>query len=158
MGEITNNTGTYSHCSNCKLNKNCCCDFKDKIDDIIITKQEKLKILARVGIEYRRNFKRIKRGAYNIINVDGKCPFFDNGCTIYDIRPNDCRLFPYDLKVIKDKCYLVKYDLPCGSKNINENVDEIINDLCSILKIYTDENVNKKVNKLPYIIIKEINI
>jgi Fe-S-cluster containining protein len=26
---------------------------------------------------------------------DGRCLFFDNGCTVYPLRPNQCRTFPF---------------------------------------------------------------
>jgi uncharacterized protein len=28
-------------------------------------------------------------------HADGRCLFFDNGCTIYPIRPGQCRTFPF---------------------------------------------------------------
>ncbi len=38
------------------------------------------------------------------------CYFYrDNQCTIYDIRPIDCRIFPYDIKLEKDGNYYLVY-------------------------------------------------
>jgi uncharacterized protein len=28
-------------------------------------------------------------------HADGRCLFFDNGCTIYSLRPRQCRTFPF---------------------------------------------------------------
>jgi uncharacterized protein len=28
-------------------------------------------------------------------HADGRCLFFDNGCTIYPLRPHQCRTFPF---------------------------------------------------------------
>lgn len=150
--------GTYSHCSKCKINKNCCCDFDESIDNIIVTIKEKENITNRLGAASEKFFKPINDKAYNILSQNSICPFYDNGCTIYDIRPNDCKLFPYDLKEINNKYFLILYDLPCGSSKVNENVDNIIKELSLIIKTYTNKKVEEKVNKLPYKIIKEIKL
>ena len=155
---MSKNEGTYSHCSKCKIKKNCCCDFDEGIDNIVVTTMEKENIINRLGAISEKFFKRINDEAYNILSHNSICPFYDNGCTIYDIRPNDCRLFPYDLKEINGKYFLILYDLHCGSSKVNENVDIIIKELCSIIKTYTDKKIEEKVNKLPYNIIKEIQL
>lgn len=101
-------------------------------------------------------FQPINNDAYNIVSNQGVCPFYKNGCTIYDIRPSDCRLFPYDIKVIDNRYYLVKYDLSCGSKNVDEKVDKVIKTLKPIINTYSNKKINKKVDRLSYTIIKEI--
>ena len=148
--------GTYSHCSTCKIKKNCCCDFDDGIDNIVTTINEKEEIVKRLGSSAEVWFKKINDEAYNILNKKGVCPFYNNGCSIYDIRPSDCRLFPYDLKEINTKYYLIKYDLPCGSKYVKEDVDQVVEVLKTIIKTYTDKKIEERVNKLNYTIIKEI--
>lgn len=152
---LDTNEGTYNHCSICKIKKNCCCDF-DEIDNIVTTISEKNEIVKRLGKSADNFFRQINNEAYNILNIQGVCPFYDQGCTIYDIRPSDCRLFPYDLKEINGRYFLIKYDLPCGSKNVNEDIDKVINVLMTIIKTYTDTKIEEKVNKLKYIVIKEI--
>jgi len=67
----------------------------------VTTVSEKETILLRVGDTYNNYFKKINNEAYNILNINSICPFYNSGCTIYDIRPSDCRLFPYDLKKLK---------------------------------------------------------
>lgn len=153
---LKKDSGTYEHCSNCKLKKNCCQDFEDGIDNIVTTLQEKEQIINKVGKSYNKYFKKINAEAYNIINKNGVCPFYDDGCTIYDIRPSDCRLFPYDLKEIDGEYYLIKYDLPCGSIEVNESVDEVIDVLKTIITTYTDKKIEEKVNNLKCKIIKKI--
>ena len=149
--------GTYSHCSNCKTGA-CCQDFDDGIDNVVTTVKEKEEIIKRAGSSAEKHFKAINNEAYNILSVDGVCPFYKNGCTIYDIRPSDCRLFPYDLKEIDGKYYLIQYDLPCGSKHVSEDVDEVIKVLSAIITTYTDKKIEEKVNKIKYKVIKEIKI
>ena len=108
--------GTYNHCSKCKA-RTCCCDFDNDIDNVVTTLEEKQLILERVGMENEKYFKKINDKAYNILSVNKICPFFKEGCTIYDVRPSDCRLFPYDIKKIEDKYFLIKYDLPCKGRS-----------------------------------------
>lgn len=155
---LSKNDGTYNHCTDCKIKKNCCQDFDEGIDNIVTTNQEKQEIIEKVGISFEKYFKKINDEAYNILNIKGVCPFYKNGCSIYDIRPSDCRLFPYDLKEIDGKYYLIQYDLPCGSKNVNENVEDIIDVLKTIITTYTDKKIEEKVNLFEYKIIKEIKI
>lgn len=158
MKHTKQNSGTYSHCSNCKIKKNCCCDFDDEIDNIVTTISEKETIINCLGKEVEKYFQPINDTAYNILNINAVCPFYNNGCTIYDIRPSDCKLFPYDLKEIDGKYFLIKYDLPCGSKSVTENVDPIIKNLLPIIETYTNKKIEERVNNLPYIIVKEIKI
>ena len=155
---LDKNKGTYNHCSHCKIKKNCCCDFDDEIDNIVTTINEKEQIIQRLGKHNDKHFVKINDEAFNILSINGVCPFYNKGCTIYDIRPSDCRLFPYDLKEIDGEYYLIQYDLPCGSKNVCEGVDEVINVLKTIIKTYTDKKIEEKVDKLKYIIIKKIYV
>lgn len=149
--------GTYSHCTECKLKHNCCNDFDSSIDNIMVTKNEKDIILDRKGDDYAKYFKSISENAYHLINVEGSCPFYsEEGCSIYDIRPSDCRLFPYDIKNIDNNYYLIKYDLPCGSANVKELPEKCIETLFEIIDIYTSKDNEKLVNNLPYKIIKKI--
>ena len=158
MKNSDNKAGTYSHCSQCKIKKNCCCDFDESIDNIVTSINEKETIVSRLGKGSEKYFKKINNEAYNIISIDSICPFYKDKCTIYDTRPNDCKLFPYDLKEINGKYYLILYDLPCGSSSVDENVDKIVKELCLIIKTYTNKKIEEKVNNLPYKIIKEIKL
>ena len=155
---MNKNSGTYNYCTQCKIKHNCCCDFDKCIDNIIITNKEKEIIVNRVGENMERVFQQINDKSYNIVSDNSVCPFYKNGCTIYDIRPIDCRLFPYDIKEINNKYYLVKYELPCGSKNVNEFVDDIVSELITIIDTYTDKKNNEKLSGLSYNIINKINI
>ena len=52
------------------------------------------------------------------------CHFYkDCKCTIYDVRPIDCRIFPYDIKLEKDGNYYLIYYLTnnCEVRNIDIN-------------------------------------
>ena len=57
-------------------------------------------------------------------NNSTACHFYkDCKCTIYDIRPIDCRIFPYDIKLENDGNYYLVYYLTdnCEIKNVNFN-------------------------------------
>lgn len=156
---INNSKGTFLHCSNCKIKNNCCCDFDDNIDNIVTTIKEKDDIVRKLGKNVNKHFIKINDEAFNILSYNGVCPFYDsNKCSIYDIRPADCRLFPYDLKEIGGKYYLIQYDLPCGSKLVSESVDEVIETLKPIITTYTDKKIEEKVNNLKFKIVKEVKI
>ena len=160
MGELnmSNKEGTYNHCSKCKIKRNCCCDFDTKIDNVIVSNNEKENIINRVGKDSEKFFKKINNEAYNIISHNSICPFYSKGCTIYDIRPNDCKLFPYDLKKINDKYFLIQYDLPCGSSEVHESVEHIVKELCLIIDTYTNKKLEDKLDKLQFKIIKEVKL
>ena len=149
--------GTYFHCSQCRLKNNCCNDFDGTIDNIMVTKEEHDIILGQVGETFEKYFQPLTDTVYHLLNINGACPFYSNpGCSIYEIRPADCRLFPYDLKEISGNYYLIKYDLPCGSENVSEIPEDTIKTLCGIIETYTAKDNEKLVNELPYSIIKQL--
>ena len=112
-------SGTYKHCSECTANPNCCCDFSDTIDNILVTNAEYESIISKHP-EAASFFKRFNSEALHLLSQNGVCPFYDSGCSIYPIRPSDCRLFPFDLKLIGEAYYVIRYNLPCGSSKVNE--------------------------------------
>lgn len=147
--------GTFKVCSECKWNKNCCNDFNN-IDKPIISKAEKEIICKKYGVD-ESNFIRINKGCYNINTQDGRCPFYNNGCGIYEDRPQDCRMYPYDIKLIDNKYYLVRYILKCvGDGVVDENVDEVIENIKPYIKTYTNSRFNNKLKDYKFDIIKEI--
>ena len=64
---------------------------------------------------------------FNINTINNKCIFYDGKCKIYNNRPYDCRLYPYDIKKINEKFFLVLYKLDCIEyENFFEDVDFLI--------------------------------
>lgn len=46
--------------------------------------------------EFSEHFLYPYKDSYSIgEHPDGRCLFFDNGCTVYPLRPNQCRTFPF---------------------------------------------------------------
>lgn len=57
---------------------------------------------------------------------NSNCIFYNNNqCTIYDIRPIDCKLFPYDIKLEKDGNYYLVYYKSNNCQIVNENIKNI---------------------------------
>ena len=150
--------GVFKNCTTCKKDKNCCSNF-DLIDNPILNKFEYKNLTNNLNIN-KDNFLYVRNGCYNIITPNGICPFYQNKCTIYENRPNDCKLFPFDIKFINKKYYLVLYKLDCFNHNemLKENVDDIINEIKPYIKTYTNKKLNSKLKALDYTIIKEIDI
>lgn len=154
---IKSKCGTFEHCSKCKLKVNCCCDF-GTIDAPVISEieREKLKEIYSINDFCTNCGERI----YSL-NLNGdKCIFYNNGCTIYNNRPLDCRLFPFDLKKIDGRYYLVLYNLKCleGINFISENycLDDVIDAIKPWIESYTDDSICSKLDAIGYTIIKEI--
>lgn len=115
-----NNLGTFNLCSGCVGNKaNCCCD--KSVDSPMMLPNEVEAISAALKINkddfsnkigFSKMYGDIAlKDLYQMKrNSNDACFFYKNNqCTIYDIRPIDCRLFPYDIKLEKDGNYYLVY-------------------------------------------------
>lgn len=164
------NVGTYKQCSNCKNKKrNCCNSFKNNIDNVLLEEKEYFNIIEKFNISNpEAYFSKIDNKLYNIkTSEDGVCTFYKYGkCQIYEHRPNDCKLYPFDIIRKGKDYYLILYKLKCIDQYdfINESIkiQKIINNMSSWLDKYTDENnfpkLKQKIDKEDYITIKKINI
>ena len=113
--------GTYNFCTECyKLGKVCCCASED-IDMPLFLQSEVNAIRSQTGKheQKQKNFsttleapyetstiRRMRRDQVNGKTVNSKCHFFDldsKQCKIYGVRPLDCRLFPFDIRLSSDK-------------------------------------------------------
>ena len=148
--------GILKNCTDCNKERNCCCDF-NAIDFPILSSNEYNLLINILKVD-SSNFSQLKDGCYNIIANECVCPFYNNKCTIYKNRPNDCKLFPFDIKYIDNKYYLVLYKLDCCNHidMLKENVDDIVNSIKPYIKTFTNKELNLKLNNFDFIIIKEI--
>lgn len=147
--------GIFKYCSKCQGNKNCCTDFED-IDNPIIYSNEK-ELIQQIIKCNDEIFTKIEKDCYNINTINGVCPFYKNGCAVYNVRPNDCRLYPYDIKVIDGKYYLIRYKLKClKGCAVDEDVDDIVKDIQPYIETYANETYNQKLKLVDYEIIREI--
>ena len=53
------------------------------------------------------------------------CFYKNNRCTIYDIRPIDCRIFPYDIKLENNGNYYLVYYKSDKCQIMNEDIKNI---------------------------------
>ena len=78
------------------------------------------------------------------------------------MRPNDCRLFPFDIIKKEQKYYLILYKISCINiekyKTNIEATDKIVNKIIPWISDFTDSNNYNKLSKFDYEIIKEIHI
>ena len=123
--------GTFDFCTKCSTERKVCCCANPNVDmpvflnselDLIRkqlppNKTEKNSFSKTLSAPYDnsavRQMKRDeKKGENNTLEYT-KCHFFDldeQRCKIYEGRPIDCRLFPYDIKLSEDKKeYVIGY-------------------------------------------------
>ena len=111
--KIQKYSGTYSFCEGC--NNTCCSKVKPngRIEVPILLHGEAKKIEKSLKKE-QYNFSITREDLGNgvkIIRTDSKgCYFYRHGkCDIYEIRPLDCRLFPFDIIEENGSLILIGY-------------------------------------------------
>lgn len=150
--------GCYQNCTNCTLSGECCSHF-DRINPPVLNKEELIKI--RNFISKNDFYKKISDNLFQLKVENDKCIFYKNGkCSIYNYRPTDCKLYPFD--IIKDglNYYLVLYLLDCidTEKMLKENIemDNLVDSVIPWIEQFTDERNYTKMKKIKYKVIKEI--
>lgn len=133
----SNNLGTFNLCSNCiGKDVNCCCN--PEIDSPMLLPNEVETISKEIKVpkdEFcnKVNFAEINKD-YSLKDLyqmkrmpaDNSCYFYrDNKCIIYNIRPIDCRIFPYDIKIETDGNYYLVYYKPDKCKILDEDISNI---------------------------------
>lgn len=132
-----NNLGTFNLCSNCVGKSATCCCNPD-VDSPMMLPNEAEEISKKTNlnkddfskkVEFSKMYNdntlkdlyQLKRQKHN-----NNCIFYkDNKCTIYDIRPIDCKLFPYDIKLEKDGNYYLVYYKSNKCQIMHENIKDI---------------------------------
>lgn len=123
--------GTYQFCNSCVGRFDCCCNCKE-IDMPILLPFE-IEGISRITKRAVGDFsKKLTTHLYQMKRADDDekngCIFFQNNkCSIYENRPLDCRLFPFDFKEIDGDYWVIYYDAIC--KAIPTERDEI--DMCA---------------------------
>lgn len=115
--------GTFNFCSICHDKKYKCCCANDRVDMPIFLNSElenirnQLEDHAREKNTFSKEIGKTNLRQMHFTNAQNgsstKCVFFDentNQCNIYNGRPIDCRLFPYDIRYSLDqKEYMIGY-------------------------------------------------
>ena len=154
------NTGCYEDCTNCD-SKIVCCSCFDKINAPVLSKNELKRIRQFVNSD---DFYNIMGNDLFTLKLEGNnCIFYKNNkCLIYNIRPVDCRLYPFDIIKINNNFYLILYLLDCidYARFYNESlkIDSLITDIVPLINQFTNEQNYTKMKSKKYKIIKELNI
>lgn len=128
-----NNLGTFNLCHNCVNAKATCCS-NPSVDSPMILPNEALEISKATNEDINEFAKKVDfasmyndnslKSLYQMKRQDNSsaCHFYKEcKCSIYDIRPIDCRIFPYDIKLENDGNYYLVYYLTnnCEIRNID---------------------------------------
>ncbi|MBU1920771.1 YkgJ family cysteine cluster protein, partial [bacterium] len=78
-------------------NLNCCTGRR--VDHPVLTQDDLQRIHSYTGLEISSFSEPDKGSLSNMRSLNGVCYFYKSGkCEIYDQRPIDCRLFPFDVR------------------------------------------------------------
>lgn len=164
-----NNLGTFNLCKKCVNAKATCCSNLE-VDSPMILPNEAKEIAKATNLEIRYfanfiDFSEIYKdnslkSLYQMKrqNKSNSCYFYKNcKCSIYNIRPIDCRIFPYDIKLEKEGNYYLVYYLSdnCAIKNISldnlkmvsYNTKLFLRLLLPYLREWTDPYCSSKLTK-----------
>lgn len=138
--------GTYPFCRSCVNNSKCCCANK-KIDMPILMPHEVDKISVEEGMAKDKFCEKKSNNIYQMKRKNNRCIFFKNNkCSIYEYRPIDCRLFPFDIQ-FKDGAYRVGYyQNSCAQIPSDHEMMKLyshhIKPLIALMMPYLSESVN----------------
>ena len=131
IAEHSVDKGTYQFCNSCVGRFDCCCNCKEIDMPILLTFE--VETIATKTKKLDGDFaKKLTAHLYQMKRRDDKeeneCIFFiNNRCSIYNYRPLDCRMFPFDFKEIDGEYWIIYYDKVCQA--IPTEKDEI--DICA---------------------------
>jgi len=156
-------------CGNCS-HKNCCTDSA-----VPLVFSEDLKKIKKKDPRYIIHIKTIEingKPVNAIKKKDGstECVFWDGqtgGCTIYDSRPIDCKLYPFDILHVNDSYHWIVYscnkdsDWKWSEEHLKafEN-DDGFNDLMKNLDIFSEHTnmvLPNESEKTPYTILRKVS-
>ncbi|MBN2119536.1 MAG: YkgJ family cysteine cluster protein [Candidatus Omnitrophica bacterium] len=85
----------FPFCKDCPADKNCCTG--ETVDLPVLTPKDIDKISKKTGLVPGEFSIPTAQGLSEIRSIKGMCYFYKQGkCTIYSVRPIDCKLFPFD--------------------------------------------------------------
>lgn len=156
-------------CGNCN-HKNCCTDsavplvFPKDLEKIKKNDSQYDTHLTTVEIQGKLVHAIKKK------NGSTECVFWDEsteGCTIYESRPMDCRLYPFDILYVDDSYHWIVYSCNKNSdwswseshlKSLenNDGFSDLMNNL-SLFSEHTKMILPNESEKTPYIILRKIS-
>jgi Fe-S-cluster containining protein len=131
--------GTFNLCKGCTTTKDCCTG--KVIDRAVLTPNDVKNICSATGLQASAFSINTKNNFANIKLINNNCYFYKyNKCTIYNIRPLDCRLFPFDIRRNESgELILVYYNTVCPSLVNIDMYEEKALFLLSYLGNYLEE-------------------
>lgn len=119
--------GTYQFCNGCVGKFDCCCNC-ESIDMPILLPFEAKNISSITKRSIGSFAEKKTNNLYQMKRADGdpnrECIFFQNSrCSIYNNRPVDCRMFPFDFKEIDGEYWIIYYNKACNAIPVDK--DEI---------------------------------
>jgi Fe-S-cluster containining protein len=154
--------GTYSFCNGCVGKFDCCCNCENIDMPLLLPfEAERIAIISRTSIDNFAEKLRQNSSIYQMkrsADTSG-CPFFVNKkCTIYENRPIDCRLFPFDFRQIDSEFWIIYYSDVCQAiPNAKGEIDACAHNIRPMLDIVipymaecVDPIYSEKLSKQPY--------
>lgn len=155
-------------CNNCN-HKNCC---TDSAAPLVFSRE--LQKIRQVDPQYVKHIKTIKINGKQVKTIKKKsnsteCIFWDGktgGCTIYESRPIDCRLYPFDILYVGDSYHWIVYS--CNEKsdwNWSENYlkslesDDGFDDLMKNIHFFSENTkriLPSESKKTPYEVLRKV--
>jgi len=156
-------------CGNCN-HKNCC---TDSAVPLVFSKD--LEKIKKIDPQYIKHLKTIEISGIQVNAVKKKeglteCVYWDaltGGCKIYESRPIDCRLYPFDILYVDDSYHWIVYS--CNEKSDwtwSENhlkileKDDGFDDFMQNIDLFSEHTkmvLPSESEKTPYIILRKVN-
>jgi len=160
--------GTYSFCKDCPTNGHCCSRVKHngKIESPVIFQNDIEEIVRYTG-KHPDSFSLRRDDSYEGLRSmrtdEAGCYFYNNGeCSIYTVRPVDCRLFPLDIKMEEDgRIVWIAYTRLCpvgfDPRNYLEEAKTLLPELGKNVYQYAKMEL-PGMDKEPYVELEELNL
>ena len=156
-------------CGNCD-HKNCCTNSA-----VPLVFSNDLERIKKKDLQYIKHLKTIEINGKQVYAVKKKegsteCVFWDDlvgGCKIYESRPIDCRLYPFDILYVDDSYRWIVYSCNENSNWVwSENYlqtlekDNGFDDLMKNIDLFSEHTkmiLPNESEKTPYVILRKVN-
>ena len=141
--------GSFSFCEGCPAHSNCCTG--KTVDLPVLTPADAQTISEKTGIP-RPEFCSETEGQLLTMRAraGGGCYFYRDGkCGVYDVRPIDCRMFPFDIdRMESGQLTTIVYSTACPKPTYALKHAGRVSELMGDLEPYLDEYASIESPKL----------
>ncbi|MFH1428002.1 MAG: YkgJ family cysteine cluster protein [Patescibacteria group bacterium] len=136
--------GTFEFCKGCPTSKSCCTG--KTVDRPVLTPRDIFNISQNTKLSVDQFSVPVGNGLSEMKLCGTKCIFYKKGhCTLYNTRPIDCKIFPFDIRRNKKKeLMLVWYTTACPKKINAEVYEQAIRPLLAEIQPYFDQFADNK--------------